>query len=291
MTALRIRHVNKSFSRSAPVLNDINLSIAPGELVGLIGASGSGKSTLIRLISGFETIDRDEGEIEILGQKVQSGGKRLIAARNVRRDVGVIFQQFNLVNRLSLLTNVLLGRLGRVSRLRGTIGLFSIEDRIRALRALERVGIVDLARQRASTLSGGQQQRAAIARALTQEARLVLADEPIASLDPKSADVVMGLLCEINRRDKVTIVVSLHQIDYAFQYCSRILALKDGRIVHDGSPHDIGEEALRAIYGIEDTNARRALRPAKQDMAIAMPPETDAAGMRFPTKRRPETAL
>ncbi len=220
-------------------------------MVGLIGASGSGKSTLIRLIAGFEAIDKGDGEIRLYGQQCQVGGKRTKNVQELRRNIGIIFQQFNLVGRLTLMMNVLVGRLGHVSRWRGTLGLFPAEDKIKALTALERVGIVDYAYQRASTLSGGQQQRAAIARALTQEARLILADEPIASLDPASAENVMGTLRTINRQDGVTVIVSLHQIDHAFKHCDRIIALKDGRIVHDGDVNAITKEDLQDLYGVD----------------------------------------
>lgn len=249
--AVAIDRVNKSFGRNAPVLKDISLNVQDGEMVGLIGASGSGKSTLIRLIAGFETIDRGQGEIKLFGQACQREGQRFDAIKKVRTEVGIIFQQFNLIGRLTLLLNVLAGRLGRVSRLRGTLGLFPEEDKIKALEALERVGIVDKAYQRASTLSGGQQQRAAIARALTQEAKLIMADEPIASLDPASAENVMRTLRSINQQDGVTVIVSLHQIDHAFKHCDRIIALKDGRIIHDGDVKNITRKDLEELYGTD----------------------------------------
>ena len=250
-SALDISQVKKSFKVGVPVLSDINLSVKEGEMVGLIGASGSGKSTLIRLIAGFENIDPGAGEIRLFGSLCQKQGRKTRAVRALRQDVGVIFQQFNLVGRLTLLLNVVVGRLGRVSRWRGTFGLFPEDDRVKALQALERVGIVDMAYQRASTLSGGQQQRAAIARALTQEAKLILADEPIASLDPASAENVMSTLRKINRQDGVTVMVSLHQIDHAFKHCDRIIALKNGKIIHDGSVDGITKEKLQDLYGVD----------------------------------------
>ncbi|MBO6948911.1 MAG: phosphonate ABC transporter ATP-binding protein [Rhodospirillales bacterium] len=248
--AVAIEGINKSFKANQPVLNGIDLNVKQGEMVGLIGASGSGKSTLIRVIAGFETIDKGQGNVRLFGKECQVAGRRTGAIRELRHDVGIIFQQFNLIGRLTLLLNVLVGRLGRISRLRGTFGLFPQEDRIKALQALERVGIVDMAYQRASTLSGGQQQRAAIARALTQEAKLILADEPIASLDPASAERVMTILRSINQQDKVTVIVSLHQIDHAFKHCDRIIALKDGKIIHDGNVEQITKEDLEDLYGV-----------------------------------------
>jgi len=256
MTALFIHAANKSFRTGNPVLKDIHLKITPGEMVGLIGASGSGKSTLIRLICGLELMDRSpDGRIELFGQAVQVAGRRTPEYRAVRRDVGVIFQQFNLVGRLSLLTNVLIGRLSHIPSWKGVVRLFPQEEKIKALQALERVNMVEFAHQRASTLSGGQQQRGAIARALTQEAKLILADEPIASLDPASSDLVMSQLCEINRQDGTTVVVSLHQFEVARTCCRRIVALQDGAIIYDGPSEEIGREDIVDIYGVEGSNA------------------------------------
>jgi len=263
MTAIEVRSVCKAFERNKPVLKDISLSIGDGEMVALIGASGSGKSTLIRLICGLETIDRgNDRAISIFGRTVQSDGGRTADARRMRRDVGVIFQQFNLVSRLSVLKNVLAGRLGKTPAWRGTFGAFTRSDKIRALQALERVGIVDFAHRRASRLSGGQQQRAAIARALTQEARLILADEPIASLDPASADTVMETLSRINREDGVTVVVSLHQIDHAFRHCKRIIALKHGELVYDGPTSGVSKADLAALYGSDMLSDSDMTEPA-----------------------------
>lgn len=182
---------------------------------------------------------------------MQQNGKRSRQQRRARRDLGVIFQQFNLVTRLSLIKNVLVGRLGRVANWRGIMGLFSHEDKVRALTNLERVGMVEFAHQRASQLSGGQQQRGAIARVLTQQAKTILADEPIASLDPASAENVMEILSDINGEDGTTVVVSLHQIDHALKHCKRIVALKQGEIVFDGPANTIKAEDLNALYGME----------------------------------------
>ena len=262
--AIEIRRVSKSFRRGTLVLDDIDLAIQPGEMVALIGASGSGKSTLIRLISGLERADHGAGSISVLGELVQREGRRTRAQRRFRRDIGVVFQQFNLVGRLSLLTNVLAGRLGRVPGWRGLFGWFSQTDRLKALQSLERVEMVPYAHQRASELSGGQQQRAAIARALAQEAQIILADEPIASLDPASAERVMEILAEINARDGRTVVVSLHQIEHAFRHCQRIVALKDGRIAYDGPSTDIQPDDLTTLYGLDKhpTGSRASGEPS-----------------------------
>jgi phosphonate transport system ATP-binding protein len=245
-----IKGLNKSFGKNK-VLKNINLTVREGEMVGLIGASGSGKSTLIRIIGGLETTDNSSGHLKLFGEATQVAGKRTGNHRALRRDVGIIFQQFNLIGRLSVLTNVLIGRLAHNPSWKGMIKLFPQEERIKALEALERVNMVEYAHQRASTLSGGQQQRGAIARALTQEAKLILADEPIASLDPASSDKVMNLLTDINTQDQVTVVVSLHQFEVAQSRCERIVALKDGEIVYDGKASQINQDDLIELYGVE----------------------------------------
>jgi phosphonate transport system ATP-binding protein len=246
-----IQGLNKSF-RKKKVLKNINLKIREGEMVGLIGASGSGKSTLIRAIGGLTVMDRSSGHIKLFGELTQVADKKTANHRALRRNVGIIFQQFNLIGRLSVLTNVLIGRLAHNSSWKGMIKLFPQAERIKALEALERVDMVDYAHQRASTLSGGQQQRGAIARAMTQEAKLILADEPIASLDPASSDKVMNLLSDINSQRRVTVVVSLHQFEVAQSRCERIVALKDGEIVYDGKSSQISQADLIELYGVEE---------------------------------------
>lgn len=248
MQAVTVEKLSKRFGRKQ-ALNDVSLSIEPGEIVALIGASGSGKSTLIRHMAGLERGSGGLCCIDIAGQRLQQAGRLSRNARVIRRDVGVVFQQFNLVGRLPVMTNVLIGRLGRIPAWRGTLGLFSAEEKRRAMAALARVGIAETARQRSSTLSGGQQQRAAIARALVQEAKLLLADEPIASLDPASAKRVMETLVEINARDGITVVVSLHQVEYARRYCPRTVALRDGVIAYDGPSSALTPAFLRDLYG------------------------------------------
>lgn len=266
MSVIALSCVRKTFGRKT-VLHDVDLEVGEGEMVGLIGASGSGKSTLLRLVCGLERMDRGtDGRIALFGRDTQSDGRFAREAEPLRCEVGVIFQQFNLVNRLTLLTNVLAGRLGRVPRWRGTLGLFPRADRVLALQAIERVGLIQQAHQRASTLSGGQQQRGAIARVLTQQARLILADEPIASLDPASARLVMATLREINRQDRTTVIVSLHQIDHAFEHCDRLVALKEGHVIHNGPTTDITPADIADLYGVEpgslDLVKARPTRPA-----------------------------
>lgn len=247
--AVEIEAVNKTFGRRR-ALARVSLRVAPGEMVALIGPSGSGKSTLLRHISGLVPADRDSGAIRVFGREVQRGGRVADDIRAIRSEVGFIFQQFNLVGRLPLITNVMAGMLARVGTMRSLLGWFSREEKARAMTALARVCLAEYAGQRASTLSGGQQQRAAIARAMEQRARIILADEPIASLDPESARLVMECLTALNRSDGVTVLVSLHQVQFALQYCPRSVALKAGRVVFDGPSVDLTAEALRRIYGV-----------------------------------------
>ena len=250
MGRITVEGLSKTFVKHRTALNDVSLDIRSGEMVALIGASGSGKSTLIRHIAGLEQGDENTpSKVRVAGETMQEGGRLSPIAKTMRRDIGVIFQQFNLVGRLSVLTNVLTGVLGRIPTWRGTLGLFSKEEQLLAMQALARVGIHEAARQRASTLSGGQQQRAAISRALIQGAKILLADEPIASLDPASAKRVMETLAQINREDGMTVVVSLHQVEYARRYCPRTIALRDGRVAFDGPSGELTNAFLREIYG------------------------------------------
>jgi phosphonate transport system ATP-binding protein len=246
---IELRNVSKTF-RAKRALDDVSFDIERTEMVALLGPSGSGKSTLIRMIGGLETVDASgNGTVRLLGDTVQENGRRNGAMRAKRGRVSTVFQRFNLVGRLSLLTNVLTGALGRTSAWRGSLGLFHRDDKLVALRALERVGILPYARQRASTLSGGQQQRGAIARALTQNAEVILADEPVASLDPASAERVMQILASINKEDGVTVIVSLHQVEYALKYCQRIIALRDGKLIYDGNTENVDQSFFTELYG------------------------------------------
>jgi len=251
--AIEIESLNKTFGRRK-ALRRVGLRVAPGEMVALIGPSGSGKSTLLRHISGLVAGDRGSGSIRVFGREVQKNGAVSTDIRRIRSEVGFIFQQFNLVGRLPLLTNVMAGMLARVGTWRSLLGWFSREEKQRAMQALHRVGLAEYAGQRASTLSGGQQQRAAIARAMEQRARIILADEPIASLDPESARLVMDCLTALNRHEGVTVLVSLHQVQFALQYCPRSIAMKDGRVVYDGPSADLTPTALRNIYGLKSTD-------------------------------------
>ena len=222
-----------------------NLTIARGEMVGIIGRSGAGKSTLLRLINRL--IEPSGGSILADGTDVTTlRGKEL---RAWRARTAMIFQQFNLVNRLDVLTNVLCGRLNRMSTARVLFKMFTPAERALAIRALDRLGLAEVAMNRADALSGGQQQRVAIARALMQEPTILLADEPIASLDPMNAKVVMDALLDINLRDGITVLTNLHTLDTARSYCRRIIGMSAGRIVFDGKPEELTDPVLRTIYG------------------------------------------
>ncbi|MDR2198656.1 MAG: phosphonate ABC transporter ATP-binding protein [Deltaproteobacteria bacterium] len=244
---IRVENLNKTFGTNK-ALDDVNLHIGPGEMVALIGASGSGKSTLIRHMSGLSASDKLSGPLTLGGKIVQSEGVISGRIKEIRAGVGVIFQSFNLVERLSVENNVLLGALARTSMWRCLSTCFCQEDRLLAAQAMEKVGIAGTARRRASTLSGGQKQRAAIARALVQKAQVILADEPIASLDPESSRNVMEILSRLNQEDGITVVVSLHQVDFAKKYCSRAVALSSGRIRYDGPTSGLSSCLLKEIY-------------------------------------------
>lgn len=253
--AIEIRKLSKSFG-SQRALKEITLKIEPGEMVALIGISGSGKSTLLRHISGLVACDRGDSSVHVFGSTVQKNGAISSDIRAIRSNVGMVFQQFNLVGRLSLLGNVMTGMLSRIATWRSLLGWFTPEEKLRAMHALHRVGLTDYATQRASTLSGGQQQRAAIARAMEQRARIILADEPIASLDPESARLVMESLTTLNREDGVTVLVSLHQVQFALKYCPRSVALNQGQVVYDGPSADLSSSMLRRIYGAKTVDMR-----------------------------------
>jgi phosphonate transport system ATP-binding protein len=216
-------------------------------MVALVGASGSGKSTLLRNMNGLQ--QAEQGLVEIFGSPLQIDGKLHSKARQLRSQVGFIFQQFNLVNRLTVLENVLVGNLSQVSMMRSLIRSFNKQEKLRALTALERVGILNQAYKRASTLSGGQQQRVAIARCLMQGAKIILADEPIASLDPESARKVMELLTHLNKEQGITIITSLHQVQVVRRYYERAIALRDGAVQFDGHIKDLDDQQLNNIYG------------------------------------------
>ncbi|MFM1849849.1 MAG: phosphonate/organophosphate ester transporter subunit [Pseudomonadota bacterium] len=248
-----IRGVSKTFGKGSSqktVLHQIDLGIRKGEKVALLGASGSGKSTLMRIVNGLHRADGNQmGMVKINGQVLQEFGRPTKQIRAIRSRIATIFQQFNLVNRLQVITNVSVGAVYQLPLWRSLVGLFPKEIELRSLAALDQVGILDQAYKRARLLSGGQQQRVAIARAIAQGADLILADEPIASLDPESSRKVMDLLVDLNTKQGCTLLVSLHQVAIALRYCDRVVALKAGRIVYDGPTAQLTESQLKDLYG------------------------------------------
>lgn len=247
---LRITDLTKSFEGTV-ALDAVNLTIAPGEMVAVIGRSGAGKSTFLRSLNRLNS--PSSGTIQYEGIAVSGLTGR--ALREWRRSCAMIFQQFNLVGRMDVLSNVLIGRVSYHSQLRSCLKLYTKAERTLAIMALDRVEMADFALQRADTLSGGQQQRVAIARALVQEPRILLADEPIASLDPRSAMQVMRLLRDINQQDGITVICNLHTLDTARGYCDRIIGMRVGRVVFDGPSTDLDTQTAREIYGTDDDSA------------------------------------
>lgn len=237
--------VDVTYRGGFKALKGVSLTIEPGELVVIVGLSGAGKSTLLRAINGFVPITA--GSVKVHGTEVR--GASGAALRELRSQVGMIFQTFNLVNRTSVINNVLMGRLSKVGWWRAMLGAWPAADRERALQALERVEIVEKAYVRASDLSGGQQQRVGIARALAQEPKIILADEPVASLDPVTSHTVMRDLRRINRDLGITTIINLHFLDLARAYGRRLIGLRDGELVYDGDIADVDENTFRGIYG------------------------------------------
>lgn len=232
--------VGKAFAGRDAIV-DVSFAVREREFVALLGRSGSGKTTLLRCVSGLLRPDR--GRVQVSGLDVSELHGR------ARRRVAVIFQQFNLVGRMSALANVLAGRLGHVPAWRGLARRFEREDRLLALECLDRVGLLEFASQRADTLSGGQQQRVAIARALAQQPDIIVADEPVASLDPGNSAGILDLLRGICRDKDVSVLCSLHQVHLARQYADRIVGLVDGRVVFDTEAREFDEARVRALYG------------------------------------------
>lgn len=243
---VEVQDLQKSF-KGIPALKQVSMKVIEGEMLALVGASGSGKSTLLRNLNGLQVADR--GSVTVLDVPVQQEGRLSPEVRALRSQVGFIFQQFNLVQRLSVIDNVLVGNLAHVSLVRSLVRSFTREEKERALLALERVGILEQAYKRASLLSGGQQQRVAIARCLMQRAKIILADEPVASLDPESARRVMQLLTDLNRDHGITVITSLHQVQVVRSYFPRTVALKGGEVLFDGLTPNLSDATLSQIYG------------------------------------------
>ena len=238
---LEIKNLKKTFESGTEALRGVDLKVNKGEFLSILGPSGSGKTTLLRSVNGLEKIDK--GEIFFDNKKINK-----IFLSEVQKKTGMIFQEFNLVNNLSAINNVLTGLLNSSSKLFSMFYLFTKEQKLEALKALETVGLLDKAYSRAVELSGGQRQRVGIARAIIKKPTLLLADEPIASLDPKAADLIMSLLKKINKEFKITIICNLHQVELAAKYSDRIVGLLDGSIMFDKLTPNINKTSISQIY-------------------------------------------
>ncbi len=248
---LRIEHLTKIYPSGTVALKDVNFEVKDGEFLVVIGLSGSGKSTLLRCINRL--IEPTEGRI--LWDDIDITRVSGVELRHIRRKIGMVFQQFNLVKRSNVITNVLSGRLGYANSWLSLLGIWSKADRERAVNALDRVGIADKANTRADTLSGGQQQRVGIARTLMQEPKLILADEPVASLDPVLSHSILRYL-ELLNKEGITIICSLHFLDLVHRYATRVIGLKDGVKVFEGLPAEINRLKFKEIYGEEAQEVR-----------------------------------
>ncbi len=244
---LRVEHLNKVYPNGTVALRDVSFTVEDGEFLAVIGLSGSGKSTLLRCINRL--IEPTSGKV--IWNDIDVTAAPVSELRNIRRQIGMVFQQFNLVKRSSVLTNVLSGRLGYVNPYSSLLNLFSAADQRRAMENLEQLGLADKAHVRADSLSGGQQQRVGIARALMQEPKLILADEPVASLDPVLAHSILKYLEQLNKERGITVLCSLHFLDLVHRYATHAIALKDGRLVFQGLPKEIDDAQFKAIYGQE----------------------------------------
>ena len=242
---LRVEHLTKTYPNGTQALKDVSFTVEDGQFLAVIGLSGSGKSTLLRCINRL--IEPTSGKI--FWNDIDVTAAPSSELRVIRRQIGMVFQQFNLVKRSSVLTNVLSGRLGYISPMQSLVNYFSPADHQRALKNLDRLGLADKAYVRADSLSGGQQQRVGIARALMQEPKLILADEPVASLDPVLSHSILKYLEQLNKEDGITVICSLHFLDLVHRYATSAIALKDGQLVFQGLPQQIDDAQFKAIYG------------------------------------------
>lgn len=256
MTILDVQDLHQSYTPGVPVLHRVSFKVEPGEFVGIIGLSGAGKSTLLRCINRLVAVT--EGRILVPQKLLGNGsdGARVDVLklgfgdlRRLRRKIGMIFQQFNIVHRLSVIDNVLSGGLGYQPVWRSTLRIFSRDERRQALINLDRVGLLELAYKRAGELSGGEQQRVAIARTLMQRPAIILADEPVASLDPRLSRIVLDILRRVCGEDGITALVSLHTLELTRAYADRVVGLKTGRVVFDGASRDLSDAAVDEVYG------------------------------------------
>ena len=242
---IKFEHVNKVYPNGYKALNDVSLEIKQGEFVAIIGLSGAGKSTLLRTINKMH--DFTDGTLEVNGSSVKDlKGKEL---RQFRRKIGMVFQSFNLITRTSVIKNVLTSRVPDLSPINSFFGIYSKEDKIAALEALDKVGILDKAYVRTDNLSGGQQQRVALARTLAQKPEIILADEPVAALEPVTSKEVMNDFKRINKEMNISVLINIHHVDLALEYADRVIGIKAGKIIYDGPSDKVDEKVLEEIYG------------------------------------------
>ncbi len=244
MPLLELKNVSKTYSGGTKALQDVSFSIEEGEIVAIIGPSGAGKSTLMRCINRL--VDTTEGSVVFDGENITDISKKNL--RRVRTKTGMIFQHYNLVDRLSVVANVLHGRLGHKSTLSGAVGHYTEREKEDAFKIIDALGLTEQAYKPCNALSGGQKQRVGIARALMQEPKLLLCDEPIASLDPSSAKVIMDHLQDINKNMHITVILNLHQVDVAIKYAQRIIGITAGHIVYDGPANQLDKRTIHEIY-------------------------------------------
>lgn len=250
MPILEFKQVSKTYNNVTKALQDVSFSIDEGEFVSIIGPSGAGKSTLLRCVNRL--VDASQGVIVFDGRDITNVKKKEL--RQVRTKTGMIFQHYNLVDRLSVIENVLHGRLGQKSTLSGMVGHYTEEEKEEAFKIIDELGLTEQAYKRCDELSGGQKQRVGIARAIMQQPKLILCDEPIASLDPKSSKVIMDHLSNINKTKKITCIVNLHQVDVAMKYSKRIIGVAGGKIVYDGPAEQLDKEMIHNIYQSSDSD-------------------------------------
>ena len=244
MSILQVQDLKKSYVKDKPVLKGLDFEVNEGEFIVVIGPSGAGKSTFIRCIN--KMVDMTSGELIFDNQKVSGlKGKKL---RKMRAKIGMIFQHYNLIGRTNVIKNVLHGRLGQIPFVKSALGLYTQQEKKEAYELLKTVGLVEHIHKKAKDLSGGQMQRVGICRAMMQNPKLLLADEPIASLDPKSAQLVMDLIHDMIKERNLTCIMNLHQVDFAKKYATRIIGIKDGLVVYDGSPAELTDETINYIY-------------------------------------------
>jgi phosphonate transport system ATP-binding protein len=247
---IKFEGVSKVYPNGVKALDNVSVEIKPGEFVVIIGLSGAGKSTLIKLIN--KMTDVSKGKLVVNGTEVSKlSGQSL---RKFRRGIGMVFQSFNLITRTSVINNVLAARVAEMNVVRSLLGLYSKEDKLMALESLNKVGIIDKAYTRADQLSGGQQQRVALARTLAQRPKIILADEPVASLDPITANQIMSDFKRINETENITVLANMHHVDLALKYAKRVIGINKGKVIYDGPSSKITEKILKEIYGRELTD-------------------------------------